>query len=247
MKEYKGKISIIMPAHNEEDHIYKSIKETCQVFKDLRCSYEIIVVDDGSEDKTYQEAQRAAQDFKNIYVKRDRKNYGKGRALKKGFKFAKGDMVVFLDADLDLHPEQIHTLFRIMKEKKADVVIGSKRHPESQLDYPFSRKIISSVYFFLVKILFGLPIRDTQTGLKLYKYQALKEIFPKVLIKRYAYDLELLVNAHHRGYKIAESPITLSSQRPYGRIKPIDIWHTWWDTMAIFYRMYLLRYYDKKK
>lgn len=247
MKEYKGKISVIMPAHNEEDHIYKSVKETCQVFQDLRCSYEIIVVDDGSEDKTYQEAQRAAQDFENIHVKRDRKNYGKGRALKKGFKFAKGDMIVFLDADLDLHPEQIHTLFRIMKEKEADVVIGSKRHPESQLDYPFSRKIISSVYFFLVKILFGLPIRDTQTGLKLYKYQALKEIFPKVLVKKYAYDLELLVNAHHRGYKIAEAPVTLSSQRPYGRIKPTDIWYTFWDTMAIFYRIYLLRYYDKKK
>lgn len=247
MKEYRGKISIIMPAHNEEDHIYRSIQETRQVFKNLHCSYEIIVVDDGSEDRTHQEAQRAAKDFENIRVKRDRRNYGKGRALKKGFKFVKGDMVVFLDADLDLHPEQIHTLFRIMKEKRADVVIGSKRHPESRVNYPFTRKIISSVYFFLVKLLFGLPIRDTQTGLKLFKYEVLKEIFPKVLIKRYAYDLELLANIHRRGYKIAEAPITLNFQRPYGRIGIKSIYHTWWDTMAIFYRMYILRYYEGKK
>lgn len=234
MKEFKGKISIIMPAYNEEDHIYRSLKETHQVFKDLKCSHEIIVIDDGSRDRTYQEAERTVRDFGNILVRKDRTNYGKGQALKKGFKFAKGKMVVFLDADLDLHPEQIHTLFRIMKEERADVVIGSKRHPESQLDYPFTRKIISSVYFFLVKILFSLPIRDTQTGLKLYKYKVLKEIFPKVLIKRYAFDLELLANAHHRRYKIAEAPITINSQRPYSRIKPIDTWHTFWDTMTIF-------------
>lgn len=245
MKEFKGKLSILVPAHNEGPHIYGNIREIQRVLDEIGCQYELIVIDDGSKDETYENAQKAAKGFENIIIKRIRQNRGKGRALKYGFRFAKGDLVAFLDADLDLHPEQIQNLFKIMNREKADVVIGSKRHPESQLDYPVTRKIISSVYFFLVKILFGLPIKDTQTGLKLFKYKVLKEVFPKVLVRKYAYDLELLVNAHHRGYKIAEAPIIISSQRPYGRIKPIDIWHTFWDTMAIFYRMYILRHYDR--
>ena len=134
-----------------------------------------------------------------------------------------------------------------MNKNGMDVVIGSKRHPESKLKYPWHRKIISNVYFFLIKIMFGLPLKDTQTGIKLFKYEVLKKIFPKVLIKRYAFDLELLVNAHHLGYKIAEAPITLNYQRFLGRIGLRAIYHTGLDTLAIFYRMYILKYYNGKK
>lgn len=247
MKEFKGKLSILVPAHNEEPHIYGNIREIQRVFDEIGCRYELIIIDDGSKDETYENAQKAAKGFSNIIIKRMRRNRGKGRALKYGFRFAQGDLVTFLDADLDLHPEQIQNLFKIMNEEKADVVIGSKRHPESKLKYPWQRKIISNVYFFLIKIMFGLPLKDTQTGIKLFKYEVLKKIFPKVLIKRYAFDLELLVNAHHLGYKIAEAPINLNYQRFIGRIGLRAIYHTWWDTMAIFYRMYILKYYNGKK
>ena len=132
-----------------------------------------------------------------------------------------------------------------MNENQADVVIGSKRHPESKLDYPTQRKIISSIYFLLIKLLFNLPIKDTQTGLKLFKHKVLERVFPKVLVKRYAFDLELLVNIHHLGYKIIEAPITLNYQRIMGRIRLKDLYYTGIDTLAIFYRLYFLRYYNK--
>jgi len=247
LKEFKGKLSILVPAHNEGPHIYGNIREIQRVFDEIGCRYELIIIDDGSKDETYENAQKAVKGFKNIIIKKMRQNRGKGRALKYGFRFAKGDLVAFLDADLDLHPEQIQNLFKIMNEEEVDVVIGSKRHPESKLKYPWHRKIISNVYFFLVKSMFGLPLRDTQTGIKLFKYEVLKKIFPKVLIKRYAFDLELLVNAHHLGYKIAEAPITLNYQRFMGRIGLKAIYHTGLDTMAIFYRMYILKYYNGKK
>jgi len=247
MKYYKGKISVIMPAYNEGHHIFANIRETQRVFNEFGCKYEIIVVDDGSSDNTLIEAKRAAKGYNNVIVKSTKQNYGKGRALKIGFRFAKGDLIFFLDADLELHPGQIQTLYDIMKLKEADVVIGSKRHPDSKLDYPWHRRLVSAVYFFLVKILFGLPIRDTQTGIKLFKREVLKRVFPKILVKRYAYDLEILVNAHHLGYKIVESPVVLNFKRKLGRIGLITIFKTWWDTMAIFYRMYILKYYDKIK
>jgi glycosyltransferase involved in cell wall biosynthesis len=247
VKEFKGKLSILVPAHNEGPHIYGNIREIQRVFDEIGCRYELIIIDDGSKDETYENAQKAAKGYANITIKRIRRNQGKGRALKYGFRFAKGDLVAFLDADLDLHPEQIQNLFRTMNKNGMDVVIGSKRHPESKLRYPWHRKIISNVYFFLIKIMFGLPLKDTQTGIKLFKYEVLRKIFPKVLIKRYAFDLELLVNAHHLGYRVAEVPITLNYQRFMGRLGLKAIYHTGLDTLAIFYRMYILKYYNEKK
>lgn len=245
MPEIKGKVSVIMPAFDEANHIQYSIEETIKALNNLGCEYEIIVVDDGSRDATIEQAKKIAQEYPNIIVRQNRINRGKGRTLKFGFRFATGQYVVFLDADLDLHPKQLNTFFDIMELDKADIVIGSKMHPNSVVDYPLQRRIVSSVYFFLVKLMFGLPIRDTQTGIKLFKYEVLEKIFPKILVQRFAYDLEILALAHRLGYKIAEAPIVLQSKRPFGRIGIRAIYTTWLDTLAIWYRMYILKYYDR--
>jgi len=235
-----------MPAHNEDHHIVSNLRETMKALDGFGCGYEIIVLDDGSTDNTLREAKKFAFDFPNVHIKRNMANYGKGRAMKKAFRYVKGDIVAFLDADLDLHPAQIQFLFHTLMENGADIVIGSKRHPRSAVDYPYRRRVVSFGYHFLTRIMFNLPVRDTQTGIKLFKYEVLKKVFPKVLCKRFAFDLELLANAHHMGYRIVEAPITLNfKKRRWGRIGWSAIFRTWWDTMAIFYRMYILKYYDK--
>ena len=235
---------MIIPAYNEAGIIGGSLNETIRVFNNFGCKYEIVVVDDGSSDNTFQNILKVSSRHTNIIVKQLKHNRGKGRALKVGFRQCAGEYVVFLDADMELHPAQLQTFFDIMRLDEADVVIGSKRHPNSRLNYPLQRKIISSVYFFLIKIFFGLPIGDTQTGLKLFKYEVLKKVFPRILVKAFGYDLEILVNVHQLGYRIAEAPIVLDTQR-YGRIGMDSIWITWRDTMAIWYRAYILRYYDR--
>lgn len=245
MRSLSETVSVIMPAHNEGGHIFNNIKETVKTFEEFECDYEIIVVDDGSQDNTYAEAQKAAGIFKNVTVVQNKENYGKGRALKKGFRNTKGAYIVFLDSDIDLHPVQLQTFFDIMRLDEADVVIGSKRHPNSKLEYPWHRRVVSAVYFFLVKIIFDLPIRDTQTGLKLFKREVLEKVFPKILVKKFAYDLEMLVLAHHFGYKVAEAPVVMTFQRgTWTRIGIKAILETWLDTMAIWYRMYVMKYYD---
>jgi glycosyltransferase involved in cell wall biosynthesis len=244
MKYLNETISVIMPAHNEGRQIFHNIAETVKTFEEFGCDYQVIAVDDGSEDNTFEEIQRAEKVFKNIKIVRNHANYGKGRALKKGFRYTKGEYVVFLDSDMDLHPVQLQTFFDIMKLDEADVVIGSKRHPNSKLEYPWHRRVVSAVYFFFIKIIFGLPIRDTQTGLKLFKRGVLEKVFPKVVVKKFAYDLELLVLAHYFGYRITEAPVVMNFNRgSWGRIGIKAIFDTWWDTMAIWYRMYVLRYY----
>lgn len=240
-------VSVIMPAYNEGSNIYENLRETAQVLREAGYRFEIIVVNDGSTDNTLEETKRATNEIECLKIVNCRMNGGKGRAVKAGFRQVEGDLVVFLDADLDLHPQQIHNLISILGEKHVDVVIGSKRHPLSQLNYPLSRKVISNIYAFILWILFRLPLRDTQTGLKLFKYAVLKRVFPKVVCKKYAFDLEILANAHHLGYKIAEVPVVLHFRRPvkWGRIGLRDIFVMGMETMAIFYRMYIIRYYDR--
>ena len=240
-------VSVIMPAYNEESGIYENLKETTQTLHEAGYRFEIIVVNDGSTDNTLEEVKKAANEIECLKIVNCRMNGGKGRAVKAGFRQAEGDLVVFLDADLDLHPQQIHNLISVLSEKHVDVVIGSKRHPLSRLNYPLSRKVISNIYAFVLWMLFRLPLRDTQTGLKLFKYEVLKRVFPKVVCKKYAFDLEILANAHHLGYKIAEIPVELHFRRPvnWGRIGLRDMFTAGTDTLAIFYRMYIIRYYDK--
>ena len=229
------RLSVIMPAFNEEEVILRSIQETVQVLDG--CDYEIIVVDDGSSDRTSLEARCAASQNPRVSVVSYPRNMGKGYALRHGFEHCSGDLVALLDADLDLHPRQLLTLCRIMQETGADVVIGSKRHPESRLDYPWHRKIISAVYFWLVKALFGLDIHDTQTGIKLFRRDVLADVFPRTETIGYAYDLELLVAAIRFGYRIAEAPVELSFQRQSaGSIGSSTILSMLWDTLRIFYR-----------
>jgi glycosyltransferase involved in cell wall biosynthesis len=240
-----SKISVLMPAYNEGRAIRVNMLAVDRMMKSFKTPYEIIVVDDGSGDWTFEEARKAAKGLRHITVKRNEVNQGKGWALKEAFRIAKGDWIVFLDSDLDLDPEQLKLFFEIQEREGTDIVIGSKRHPDSKLHYPFKRRVISAGYFFLIKLLFRLPIRDTQTGLKLFKREVLRTVFPKVLIKRYAFDLELLVLANHYGFSIAEAPVIVNYRGKYGHIKLSTIFNIYWDTMAVFYRLYIKKYYDQ--
>jgi glycosyltransferase involved in cell wall biosynthesis len=235
---------VVIPAYNEEYAILTTIQETIAALNDA--SFEIIVVDDGSADGTHAKIQQIAAADTRVRAVHYDLNQGKGHALRYGFQFTCGDRVAFLDADLDLHPRHLLRFDALMTQTGADIVIGCKRHPQSVLDYPWHRRVVSAVYFFLVKLMFGLPKRDTQTGVKLFRRQALADALPRLIVKRFAHDLELLVAAHHLGYSILEAPVALEYTRgKLGRIGLKAIITMWWDTMAVFYRMYLLRYYDR--
>jgi glycosyltransferase involved in cell wall biosynthesis len=247
MPPFPLKLSILIPAYNEDERIIDNLKETCRIFKETGWKFEVIVVDDGSHDQTLTRLKQAARQYPQIKVKRHFKNIGKGRALKYATRFARGGYIAFLDADLELHPRQVLDFFKVMEEKGADVVVGSKWHPDSVMNYPPTRGIISRLYYFGVKLLFGLPIRDTQTGLKLFRAKVLKEIFPLVLVKKYAFDLEILVNVKRRGYRMVEAPVEVLFRRnKLGRLGWKDLYKTFMDTLAIYYRLNILRYYDRK-
>lgn len=239
-------LSVIVPAYNEAGAIASSLVEIVAAVEQLTLNYEIVVVDDGSSDGTARCARLCAELYPNrIVVVESPINQGKGASLVLGAMRARGGRIAFLDADLDLHPSLLLRLNATMNETGADAVIGSKRHPESDVQVPAMRRFLSSGYFFIVRLLFGLPLRDTQTGIKIFKRETLRSVLPRMCVKRFAFDLELLVNIHRAGGRIADAPVKIRSQRLQQRIKYRDIRTIFIDTLAVFYRARILRWYDR--
>ncbi|MHA1280143.1 MAG: glycosyltransferase [Candidatus Helarchaeota archaeon] len=247
MIKLNGKVSIIMPGYNEGDQIYPNLVETDRVLSGMFADYEILFVNDGSKDNTLEMALKAERNCSRVRVINYTANHGKGHALKEGTAAARGKYIVFMDSDLDLPPSQLSHFFEIMFEKDADVVIGSKLHPESVSNYPLARKIISYGYYVFLLVLFRLNTHDTQTGLKLFKADVIKPVMTRILVKRFAYDIEVLSIINKLGYKIEESPVVLNFNRgpKWGRIKLNDVWYIFIDTLAIFYRLNILHYYEQ--
>ena len=243
------KVSIIMPMYNEP-RIKENLKEVIITLdkiirKDLKMEYEIILVDDGSNDNSRSKAEEIKN--KRLIITGYKNNIGKGNALKYGFGKVSNDSkyVAFMDSGMELHPEQLKRFIEKITETKADVVIGSKRMKGAIVHYPLTRRIMSMIYQLMVKILFGLKVKDTQVGMKLFKKEVLDKVFPKIIVKRYAFDIELLVNANKEGKRIIEIPIRLDYKFDTRiGIKPIKDMII--DTLAIFYRLRIIKYYDRK-
>ena len=245
-------ISVIMPAYKAERTIGKSLLRAKEVLDVTRYNYEIICVDDGNTDKTRINAERVARKFGDkIKVVGYPTNLGKGHAVRYGMAQARGDIIGFIDAGFDIDPNGISMLLEHFEWYDADVVIGSKRHPASKIDYSWQRRIISTGYQILVRILFGVKVRDTQVGLKFFRREVLEAVLPRVLVKEFAFDIELLSVSYHLGFKrIFEAPVELnmklvgSTLVSKGFIKTVLLMLK--DTAAVFYRLRILHYYDTK-
>jgi dolichol-phosphate mannosyltransferase len=238
-------ISVVIPAFNEARIVTRCLTETVAALESIGGTFEVILVDDGSSDGTADRAREAADVLPRVRVIGHEVNLGKGSALARGAMAALGSAVLFVDADLEVHPRQLTLLLAKMESTGADVVIGSKLHRDSKVDVPRGRHLLSVGYYVLVRTFFRLPVHDTQTGLKLFRREPLLRVLPRLLVKRFAHDLEVLVNVHRLGYRIEEVPVVVTRTRPFPRLGWHDVWWTAWDTAAIWYRTYLLRYYDR--
>ncbi len=239
-------LSLIVPVYRQEKTILKNIRQITSVLDTIRYDYEIIAVIDGLVDNTYKKLKNAS--FPKVRTIAYRKNQGKSYAIRLGMQKAKGDYVMFLDSGMEIDPNGISMLLEHMEWYDADIIVGSKRHLASQVEYPLTRRILSYGYYWIVKLLFGLKIHDTQAGIKIFKKLVLEKVLPRLLEKKFAGDLELLVVADNLGYtRIYEAPIKLNYN--LGGITSAatlqSILGIFMDTLAIFYRKNILNYYQR--
>ena len=239
------RLSVVVPAYREGRRIHANLKHLVDELNQLGLTYEVLVVSDGSTDQTVNEVKRLG--LPSITVLHYPMNIGKGFALSLGATQAKGELVTFIDADMELDPANIRAFIQLMTENGCDAVIGSKRHPDSKVSYPKFRRFQSAAYQFLIRILFQLNVRDTQTGVKLFRRQVLVDAVPLLAVKRFAFDLELLVVARFLGYRnVCEAPVTLD-YKFQSTVNLGSAIRVLWDTSAIFYRLRVLRYYSRRR
>lgn len=247
-KKDKTLVSVIIPAYKQAKTIKNDLRSIESVLQKIRYDYEIIVVVDGKEDQTYKRAKSLVSSRLKVYLLR--KNHGKGFAIKHGFTKTKGSYIAFIDAGMEIDPNGLSMLLEHLEWYNADIIVGSKRHPVSQVHYPLERKILSLVYYWIVRLLFNLKIKDTQAGIKISKRKVLEKVLPLMVVKQYAFDIELLSVAKRLGFsRIFEAPIKLDF-RPDSLTSSATlktIWHMLYDTAAVFYRLNILSHYTKKR
>jgi glycosyltransferase involved in cell wall biosynthesis len=204
-------VSIIMPCYRGESFIEHSIETVEREVSLFKKDFKIIVVIDGFVDNGYNKAKALEEKYSNLKVVGYEENRGKGYAIQHGFKYSRGEYVVFMDSDLDYHPRAIGWFLEIIGEKDADLVIGNRNDKKSTFHYPFIRKIASKGFNIYTNFLFPeLKVDDTQAGIKLIKREAAQKLFQRLESeqesKGFIFDIYLLVMAKHYGLKIVQAP-----------------------------------------
>lgn len=209
------KLSVIIPSYKAEKFIVANIEKFKKQLEEIKKNYsfyindwEIILIIDGIKtDNSY----ALAKKIKKIKIFSYPENKGKGYALKYGFQKSTGNYITFLDVDGDIPLWQIGNFFPYLSTH--DIVIGSKRHPFSKVNYSFLRKTLSRGFQIFSRIILGVSLRDTQSGLKLIRREALDVFFFLLKMNRFSFDIELCFLAIKHGFNIAEVPIQVQFQK----------------------------------
>jgi glycosyltransferase involved in cell wall biosynthesis len=238
-------LTLIVPAHNEATNIVQNVRKIVETLEALHEPFEVLVVCDGSTDGTA--AAAAEIEDARVRVMRYEENRGKGYAICMGIAQARGRLIGWLDADLDIDPYAIVDAVRRFDQAPVNAVIGSKRHPDSRVDYPRSRRVFSWGFQILVRLLFRVNVRDTQVGAKVFRREMLEVVAPLLLIKRYAFDLELLAVGAEFGFdRIEEMPIQIDYRFSGTGIDIGAVRQMFLDTLAIAYRIHLRHWYVRQ-
>ena len=198
-------LSIVIPAYNEENRLGTSLQKIHKYLAKANWEFaEVVVVDDGSRDRTKDVARSAG-----VRLLENAGNRGKGYTVRHGMLEARGDWVVYSDADLSAPIEEIERLWAAVEKQGAQVAIGSRALDRSMVGVhqPAAREMMGRLFNLLMRLETGLPFRDTQCGFKLFEGQAARKIFSRQQLEGFGFDVEVLFIAQKLGYKAVEVPV----------------------------------------
>jgi len=202
-------LSIVVPAYNEEERLVLSLEKIASYLDAGEIDAEILVVDDGSKDRTAELAARALAGRRGRVVANG-ENRGKGYSVRHGVFEARGRFVLLTDADLSTSIEDHAKLAEVMRDSDLDVVIGSRALPDSRIEIRqgWLRQTMGGSFNVIIRALTGLPFRDTQCGFKLMDRERVKPLFEKMVVDGFAFDVELLFLCARFGLSVADVPVT---------------------------------------
>lgn len=234
----KPRLSVIIPAFNEENRLGATLEKICLYLKEKRVSFEALVVDDGSRDGTAALALKMSRRFPAIRVLRNSFNLGKGASVRAGVMEARAEAVLFTDADLSTPIEELERLWPQLGAS-AEVVIASRGLAASRIRrrQPLYRMLMGKAFNVLVRLAAVRGIADTQCGFKLFTRKAGQAVFPLQRVPRFGFDVEFLYLAKKMGFRVAEVPVSWENS-PASTVNPIA------DASQMFFDLLLIRLND---
>ena len=228
--------SIVIPAYNESARVGATLDRVLAHVAERGWDAEIIVVDDGSRDNTVEIIRAYAENNPRLRLLQNPGNRGKGYSVRNGMLHARGELLLFSDADLSSPIEEADKLFAAIAGG-ADVAIGSRwlRRDLQTQRQPFYRQIFGRIFNLMLRLTLGLTFKDTQCGFKAFTRQAGQKIFPLQKIERWGFDPELLYLARKLDFKVAEVPVEWA-HREGTRISPLR------DGIKMFAEMLKIRW-----
>jgi dolichyl-phosphate beta-glucosyltransferase len=208
-------LTIVVPAYNEEKRLGLSLETICAYLAARRFVSEIIVVDDGSRDRTAEVARAALEGRVSHRVIRLESNQGKGYAVRTGVLASAGEVIMFTDADLSTPIDELDKFLPRLDEG-FDVVIGSRAIPgcDIRVRQARPRQALGSTFNRLVRLFVMKGCRDTQCGFKVFRRKAALDLFTRLQTLGFAFDVEILLLAKKLGYRVAEVPVVWCDSRP---------------------------------
>jgi len=233
-------LSLIIPAFNEEARIGKSLDRILSFLQRQSYSSEVIIVDDGSQDRTGELVRERLGKDSRIRIYQQPQNLGKGEAVKQGMLLGKGEYLLFSDADLSVPIETLPD-FLTHLENQFDVAIGTRQIAGAAIEVhqPFYREFLGKMYTRLTNWILGLRVTDFTCGFKGFRRHAALELFSLQRLKNWSFDAEILYLAQLNGYRVREVPVTWRDDRA----TKVRLWR---DIFRSFIELLQIRFYDSQ-
>ena len=235
-------LTVVVPYYNPGPNLAGHVAQVIELLRDRGVRFEVIAVSDGSTDGSDAGLAELGDEVQVVYLP---VNQGKGHALRVGLGLGRGSYLGFIDGDGDIPAPVLGEFVSCIQRERPDFAIGSKRHPESMVVYPRLRRFYSWGYQVLTRVLFGLDVTDTQSGIKLARREIVTELLPILEEDGFTFDLELLAVARRLGYtRVVELPVEIR-ERFSSTVSPRAAWDMLVDTVRLTWRLRIAHHYDK--
>jgi dolichyl-phosphate beta-glucosyltransferase len=217
-------LSIVIPAYNEANRLPDTLRKVKEHYSSSSLPVEIVVSVEPSTDGTLALAEAAAKSFPNLSVVAHHEKRGKGFAVRNGMLQARGGLIFFTDADLSTPLEDLDSSVALFQRERAiDVIVGNRQHPQSVIVQRQSlmRESMGKTFNWIVRLLAGLSISDTQCGFKGFRNRAAKEIFGRQQLDGFSFDVEVLLLAESMGFVVQEVPVHWKNS-PASRVRVVQ-------------------------
>ncbi|HVP56504.1 MAG TPA: dolichyl-phosphate beta-glucosyltransferase [bacterium] len=230
-------MSVVVPAYDEQGRIEDSLLKIKAYMQDAGLGFEIVVVDDGSRDRTPEIVAEFARNDPRIKLVQNRRNLGKGAAVRNGVRSSRGDVVLFSDADLSTPIQEFENLLAWIDSH--ELVIASRSLPDSKVlvHQPFYREMMGRTYNVFVRTLLVRGLIDTQCGFKLMTRRAADAIFRLQRINSFSFDVEMILIARKMGYSVKEVPVQWVNSRA-SKVHPVL------DSVQMLLDLFRIKFYD---